>query len=156
MSAKRIKYRNGISLIETMIAMAIVAVAVIGALGFQYHAARHTSMAQAEITATRTAQLLLEDWKSTGGATGYDPTTLGLGFASASQYQAHYSITIDGLPMYITLANQDIASDSATGITLREISVTINWRRDHQPGLRITSDPLFTMTTYVRVDAAGG
>lgn len=146
----------GFSLVEVMVAMTIMVIAALGALGYQYYAVQHSKIAEAQIAATRTAQLLLEDWKSTGGSTDYDPTTLGLGFSSADEDDFDYTVIIDELPMYIALSHNDVAHDSAAGITLRKIVVKVRWRKDFGEGQVEDDDPLLVMTTYVRLDAAGG
>jgi len=135
-----------------MVAMVILAVVALGALSYQYHAAREGRIAKAQITATRTAQLLLEDWKSTGGSTDYNPTTLGMGFSIPDTAdEADYFITVDYLPMYIALSYNDVDTDDSAGITLREVNVTVSWRRDHRVGLREINDPSLVLTTYVNV-----
>lgn len=143
----------GVTLVEVMVSMVILAIVALGALGYQYHAAREGRIAKAQITATRTAQLLLEDWKSTGGSTNYNPTTLGLGFLTPPDAadEADYFITVDYLPMYIVLSYNDVGTDDSAGIILREVSVTVSWRRDHRVGSREINDPSLVLTTYVNV-----
>ena len=74
--------RAGVTLLEITVAIAVLAVASIGAINYQYHATRQGLVARSEITATRVAQLLLEDWKSRGGDETYDPEDLGMGFTA--------------------------------------------------------------------------
>lgn len=76
------KLARAVTLIEVIVALAVVVIASLGALGYQYYAAAQGRIAHAQTTSTRIAQLLLEDWKSTGGSEDYDPTALGLGFSS--------------------------------------------------------------------------
>jgi len=59
--------RYGFSLIEVVIAIAVMAAATFGSLVYEYHATRHAQMAEAEIVAKNIAHLLIDDWKSTGG-----------------------------------------------------------------------------------------
>jgi hypothetical protein len=84
MTIKQRKFASAVSLVEVIIVTAVFAVVTIGALSYQYHAAKNAQIAHAQITATCTAQLLLEDWKSTGGSQSYDPAKLGMGFSTAS------------------------------------------------------------------------
>ncbi|GAI31726.1 unnamed protein product, partial [marine sediment metagenome] len=63
------KRNSGLVFVEIMIAAATLFIIVLGALSYQYHAAVHNRIAQSNLTATRTAQLLLEDWKNNGGST---------------------------------------------------------------------------------------
>jgi len=85
MAVKQRRFAAGITLTEAMVTMVSLAVAAMGGLSYEYLAARHSRIAGAQTTATRTVQLLLEDWKSTGASTEYDPSALGLGFSAASQ-----------------------------------------------------------------------
>ena len=184
MRLARVKVAKAVTLIEVIVAMVALAVTAMGALGYQYHAAVQARIAYAQTTSTRAAQLLLEDWKSTGGSTNYDPTALGLGFSadlplaadeSAPLPDGIYSITTDNVPLLVVLNSADIDHDDTTGVTLRQLSVSIGWRRD--PGqnvetylgkivsaqlsnsLSASKDIVRTgvnMTTYIRLDASGG
>lgn len=151
MSGNNLRRSGGMTLIEIMVAMAILAIAAIGALGYQYHSATHNRIARLEMTATRTAQLLLEDWKGTGGLSNYDPRNLNIGFTKLEDSDI-YRIVIDNLPMYAKLAYTDLDYDSTAGLTLREISVIVRWRRDLSAGMPTISDGILVLTTYVRLD----
>ncbi|MBN1795549.1 MAG: prepilin-type N-terminal cleavage/methylation domain-containing protein [Sedimentisphaerales bacterium] len=155
MVLKRIKNSSGLTLIEAMAAMAVLAVAALGTLGYQYHSAKHGRTAKLEMTATRTAQLILEDWKSKGGDANYDPSSLGLGFVKDEEMD-FYKIEIDELPIFVKLLYNDVAHDAVAGVTLREISVIVRWRRDFTAIEPELNDPHLVLTTYVRLDASGG
>ncbi len=73
---------TGFTLIEQLVAAAILTVAAVGAFQYQYYTAAMGRIASGQTAAARAAHLLLEDWKSTGGSTAYDPSSLGLGFSS--------------------------------------------------------------------------
>jgi prepilin-type N-terminal cleavage/methylation domain-containing protein len=173
------KVSKALTLIELMVAMAILAIAALGALSYQYYAAGHARIARAQITAVRTAQLLLEDWKSTGGSEAYDLTALGLGFSSRlftpSQWgqgqgeglgsplrSSAYAITVDGLPMLVTLRWEDVAQDTIAEIKLRQIAVIVRFGviDDHGnltfPESYLEHISSLILTTYVRLDASSG
>ena len=183
MDVKRLKFAAAVTLVEVIVAMTVLAIAAVGALGYEYYAALQMRIAHAQTTSTRTAQLLLEDWKSTGGSENYDPIALGLGFSSNIIYLSQgiplpngvYNITVDDVPMVIVLKWADVAYDSEAEITLRQLTVTTVWRRNTGKIVNwgtITSEeianehansgygdalrPLATLTTYVRLDASGG
>jgi type II secretory pathway pseudopilin PulG len=175
MSVKRVNVASGVSLIEVMVATAILVFGTIGALSYEYHVTRDARIAGAQIAATRTAQLLLEDWMSTGGSDAYDPSALKLGFSSAldiptdfGQGQADglgtplrdaiYAITVDDVPMLVMLAWKDVAHDTTAEVKLRQVAIIVEFgtvseetMTDCLEGMR----PVI-LTTYVRVDAAGG
>ena len=136
-----------------MVSVVITVVLSLGTLCYQYQGVLHSRTAQAQVTATRVAQLLLEDWKSTGGDPDYDPESLGLGFtAPLSGEYGDCKITLDDQTFYIQLGRNDIDHDNVAGVTLREISVTVKWRKDFTQGAVGSSDPTICLTTYVRRD----
>jgi Tfp pilus assembly protein PilV len=152
----RIKQNNGFTLIETVISAVCLSIIALGALSYQYFAATHNHIAKSQITATRTGQLLIEDWKNGGGSAAYDPTSLQLGFLKASEKGWGYYIVVDNLPMYVNLSSSDVAHDDTAGVTIRQLDVRVAWRRDYQNGAPETDDPFIVLTTYARVDATGG
>ena len=149
--------RDGYSLVEVMIAMTILAIIALGALKYQYYAALHTHAAMAKMTSTRTAQLLLDDWKSAGGSAAYNPVNLNLGFTDSDSDGTDYEITKDNLPMQMRLSYDDIENDNEAQITLRKITVQVNWRNDYKtPTGQPEEETSMEMSTFVRVDASGG
>jgi prepilin-type N-terminal cleavage/methylation domain-containing protein len=149
------QFRAGVTLVEVSVAIVILAIASIGAINYQYHATRQGQVARSEITATRVAQLLLEDWKSRGGDETYDPTALGLGFTDM-QAADWYRITVDNLPMSVHLEWNNVDQDATAGVTLREISVEFRWRVDRTDEAIRGIDPRYVMTTLVRRDQSAG
>jgi prepilin-type N-terminal cleavage/methylation domain-containing protein len=145
--------RNGFSLIEVMLAVSLTSVIALGTLGYQYLTVRHGRSTDAQFMASRIAQLLLEDWKSSSGDVDYDPESLQLGFAvpEAGEYGG-YVITLSNIPFFVELQNNDIETDADSGVTLREIAITVKWRNDFTRGAIRDSDPMLTFTTYVRRD----
>ena len=94
MTVNRPKSVEAFTLIETMVAMVVLAIAALGALGYQYHAALQVRIAHAQTTGTRTAQLLLEDWKSTGGSEDYDPIALAMGFSNPFKIPTGHGLSL--------------------------------------------------------------
>lgn len=145
----------GVTLLELIVATMILAIASLGALTYQYHAVKQARSARAEIAAAQLAQLLLDDWKSTGGNEFYDPTKLDLGLEQIGT-EPLYRIVFNGFPMQARLWYTDLDSNVEAGVTLREIRVTIRWRRDYKNLEPSAADPIFTSSTYVRRDQSGG
>jgi Tfp pilus assembly protein PilV len=140
-----------------MVSVAIIIIVALGTLSFQYYSVKDSRSSTAQVTATRLGQLLLEDWKSTGGDPDYDATTLGLGFLEPTPPAAGcYKITLDNQTFYIQMAQQlvpiDNNPDPVAGVTLQKLSVTVSWRKDYGDGAIIGSDPTLTFTTFVRRD----
>ena len=155
MNRRNRQFRAGVTLVEVSVAIVILAIASIGAINYQYHATRQGLLARSEITATRVAQLLLEDWKSRGGDETYDPADLGMGFTDM-QAADWYKITVDNLPMSVNLQWTDVEQDAAAGVTLRQIRVEFRWRVDRTDGAISNGDPKYVMTTLVRRDQSSG
>ena len=178
MTVKQRKFAAAITLIEVMVATAVLVIATTGALSYQYHAARDAQIARAQIAATRAAQLLLEDWMSTGGSKEYDPATLGLGFSSALPIPSHFSqgqggglgtpihdaihaITVDGVPMLVMLTWKDVTQDAQAQVILRQLGVIVEFgtatkEEETEATKRLEYIKPVIMTTYVRVSASSG
>ncbi len=138
MTIKRRKFGAAVTLVEVMVAMVILAITALGGLNSQYYAAVQARIAHAQTNTTRIAQLLLEDWKSTGGSEDYDAASLGLGFSAEMPVAAKgvplpdgvYSITVDEVPMVVVLHSVDVAYDGEAEATLRQLTATVGWRRE--------------------------
>lgn len=174
---KRIVRRaRGFTLIEQVVAGVVLAIAALGALQYEYFAAGHARIARVQTAAARAAQLLIEDWKSTGGSDQYDPSTLGLGFthagASPTDFTtatglgatlngAVYSVTVCDMPILMALMYVDVEQDTVAKTTLRQIAVVARYGQAGSGGIT-TPDPKFAdlppiiLVTYVRLDATDG
>lgn len=148
--------RRGYTLIEVAVMMAVLLVIAVGAFGFQYHSAIHNNTAYGQLNALNTAQLVIEDWVNTGGALDYDPSQLKLGFSNFSGSDGEYYFKINKMPMYFTLDSKNIDHDEDASITLRQLFVRVNWKRDFSSDPPDSDDPSLLLTTYTRVDASGG
>jgi type II secretory pathway pseudopilin PulG len=175
MKIRKRKFLPAITLIEVMAATAILVISSIGALSYQYHSARDAQKARAQVIATRIGQMLLEDWKSTGGSSNYDPQTLGLGFSAPLQIPSHFcegvgnglgsplrdsihEITVDDVTMMVLLTWADVAQDAVSGVVLRQLDITIRFGSTWPKNVNKTLEKLqpVVLTTYVRIDGAGG
>jgi hypothetical protein len=172
LAVRRARFAGAASLAEVMVSVVVVTIVALGGLSYQYHAARHARIARAQITATRTAQLLLEDWKSTGGSSEYDPAALGIGisFAGAVSIGSYdwdttlgggaYSTKIDGLPMVVMLGFRDVEYDVDAQVKLRQLTVVIESgeisteTREFRSASGLVVPVI--MTTYARADASSG
>jgi type II secretory pathway pseudopilin PulG len=146
---------TGFTLLELVIAILILMVLSVGTIGYQYFAARMAMRANAEITVTRTARLVLDNWKKTGGDENFNLSSIDPEFDIISGSDK-YQITINELPMTVAISCQDIEYDNVAVVTLRQIQATIQWRSDHRPGEIRQNDPSYVMATYVRRDESGG
>lgn len=175
MTIRTRKFAPAVTLIEVIVAMVILIISSVGALSYQYFSAKDAKRARTQIIATRIAQLLLEDWKSTGGSDEYDPQELGLGFSSAMEVPSHFSqgagvglgsplhdavheIEIDYVTLMVMLTWADVGEDDVSGVILRQLDVTVTedeaWQGQSEKKLEELHPVI--LTTYVRVDAAGG
>ena len=147
---------RGFTLVEVLIAAAVTIIVALGTLNYQYYSIRHDRLAQAQLAATRLGQLILEDWKSTGGEPDYDPTSLNIGFMAPYPGETgNCIITLDNQTFYIQLVQSNPPEpyhDDVAGVTLSQIRVITRWRGDFTRGALSASDPTITLTTYVRRD----
>ena len=147
------KSRRAMTLIEVMLAVAIVVIAALGTLCYEYLCVDQVHFARAQLAATRVGQLLIEDWKSSGGSADYNPQDLQMGFTLPDGLPiGTYMTMIDGLPLYISMASETVNTDSFAGVELRKIAVSVRWRNDLSQGALSDDDPGIVLTTYVRRD----
>jgi len=153
---KKPRFRNhGVTLIELVVAILIITIVSAGAVHYQYFGTRMSLRADAEMTATRTARLILDNWKKKGGDENFDLIDLDMGFTKPAG-KSYYRIIVNQLPLTVTLAWQDVAVDAAAGVGLRQLQVTIQWRQDYGNGDAGNADPSYVNTTYVRRDESEG
>lgn len=167
--------RTAFTLVEVMVTMVVLSIIAIGSLNFQYYAARDAKISKAQITATRTAQLLLEDWMSTGGSDDYNPAALGLGFAAVHDSPSDlgkysdlgtrlndtlFLVTVDDVQMLVMMVSKNVIYDEAAKVTLRQLSVYISIGSVIKDGTIQKAESAnirpVILTTYIRVDAEGG
>jgi len=180
MKHRRVKFATAVTLTEAMVTVVIVSIAALGGLSYQYHAAKHARIARAQMTATQTVQMLLEDWKSTGGSSTYDPSLVGLGFSARQVMPSHfsegvgqglgsplhdgvYTITVDYLPMVVMLSFKDVDTDVEAQVKLRQLSAVVAFGEIAEGGTELTRSASWlgnirpvNLSTYVRLDASGG
>jgi prepilin-type N-terminal cleavage/methylation domain-containing protein len=147
------KTHKGFTLTEVALAIAVIVIAALGSLCYEYLTIDHVRIARAEMTATRVGQLLIEDWKSTGGQPDYTPEDLNMGFALPPDAEAgQFMTTIDGRHYFITMDSDQKESDDFAGTILRELDITVQWKHDFSSGTPTNKDPAVVLSTYVRPD----
>jgi type II secretory pathway pseudopilin PulG len=146
------KRAGGMTLVEVMIGVAVVIVAALGTLCYEYLCIDHVRVARAELIATRIGQLLIEDWKSDGGSLDYNPEDLHMGFSLPDDLPTNCVTVVDGLPLHISMTHSEVDTDQFTGTKLSEISVVVSWKRYFGNGAPADDDPQVALTTYVRRD----
>jgi len=115
MSVKRAKYANGLTLVEVMFAVLIIAIVALGALSYGYHGAGQIRHAREYATPVRIAYFLLEDWKASAGSALYAAATPGVrnpldlnvnGIMSFEYFRGDgiYKVTVDNIPLQIKLS----------------------------------------------------
>ena len=162
---KRLRTNNktGFSLIEVMVAMVVIIIGVIGAMGFRYYCVLDAKKADVQITAARIATLLLEDWKGTGGS-AYVPNTSLLSSsgltvtASATGPVAAFPSSILNNTSYHVVCNVNASSIIHYYVTLssaatlpRTLNVSVGWCSNYKAGTLSTTDRanrVMSFTTY--------
>lgn len=157
MTAKQPKSRAGVTLIEVMAAIVIVAIAVLGASGYRYYSSLDARAAAVQSTAARIALLLNENWRGRGydhvadfdpvshlssdiaiaGPTSFIPPT---GFTALGRYE----ITLNDARFWAALSYRNDTAD------LRTLNTVVAW--EHRPsGVDETPAPnkTFKLTTFV-------
>jgi hypothetical protein len=155
---------SGSTLISSMIAVAIILIAIIGTSNFRYYTALDSRRATAQTEAARIALLLCESWRGVQGELNYDPITnlssdltisANEGPACPEDFTSlgSYSIMLDKndgqddseyhISYYATLSWKDIQAG------LRALNVTVAWaQKDLSVGGYGSTDKSFTLTIY--------
>lgn len=123
---KRIRSRRGVSLVGTMIAVAILLIAVIGTSNFRYFAALDTRKADAHTAASRVGLILCESWRGIRGDATYDPT---VHLGSGLDITAGKEVFPGGPPDFTSLGSYVVVLENFN------YYATLSWK-DIQPGLR--------------------
>ncbi len=127
----KIRYRRGMSLVGTMVAVVILLIALIGTSTFRYSAAMDGRRATAHTTAARVALVLSESWRGLNGDETHDPTQLGNSDMSIAQSSWAGHSTPDGFTL---LGNYAVVLDDDDPDSVNYYA-TLSWK-DVQPGLR--------------------
>jgi Tfp pilus assembly protein PilV len=149
---------DGFTIIEAVIAIAVLGIAAIGALAYQYHGAQQIRVAQCQFAATRVGQLLLEDWKATGADPAYNPANLNIGFVASNKTSFGNgaavftgTTTVDGITLEARLSLSNVTVEwvpkAGTG-TLEQIKAEMRYATDGS--VPTAGDPTVTFTTFVR------
>lgn len=124
------KFRRGVSMVGTMVAVAILLIALIGTSTFRYAAALDGRRSDAHTTAARVALTLGESWRGVKGDLTYDPIAhLGNDLTITTTKKA-FPIRAD----FTLLGNYVVVLDSDDPDSVN-YSATLSWK-DIQPGLR--------------------
>jgi len=152
--------RNGMTLVELMVAVAVVVIAIVGAMVYRYHSALAARRADIRMTGTRVASMLLEGWVAAKGYASYNPvavitdldsdmeiTTSGSGPAVPGGFTqlGKYYVRVNSSDYYATLSYKSEASDK-----VRLLNADVAWKHRYMTGGITSTDPSAKMTTYVR------
>jgi prepilin-type N-terminal cleavage/methylation domain-containing protein len=150
MSVKRAKCADGLTLIEVMFAVLIIAVVALGALSYGYHGAGQIRHAREYATAVRIAYFLLEDWKASAGSALYAAATPGvrnpldlnvdgiMSFEYPREGAGIYEVTVDNIPLQIKLSRPSGYQ------RLIPLTATVSWETGS-----------IALTTNARIDQGG-
>ena len=151
------RYRAGISLTETMHAVAILSITLIGVSGYRYSSTLDSRKADAYIASARIGYMLSESWRGMQGDIAYDPVArLGAGMTITASTGpdapkgyttlGSYEIVLNDITFYATLSWMNISS------TLRALNTTVVWaQRTHEQTDINDVDKSFELTTYVPI-----
>ena len=128
LKTRKIRCRRGVSLVGTMVAVAILLIALIGTSTFRYAAALDGRRADAHTTASRIALTLCENWRGVKGAPTYNPTAY-----SGSDLEVAAGEGPDKPEDFTLLGSYTVQFDDGAGVN--DYAATLSWK-DIQPGLR--------------------
>ena len=148
---------SGLTLIEIMVSILIMAIVALGAMGYRYYTTIDTIKAEKQIAAARIALLLCESWRGVQGRSTYDPVAnyqSDISISGSSQGPSvpggltslsSYKILSEDTSYYATLAWKDVSSG------IRELNVAVEWdQRMNGTGLYSEIDKSYSLTTYIK------
>ena len=159
---------KGLSLVDGVLAILLLAILVLGTSSFRYHSVNNLQKADFQDSASRTAELLCQSWKGVIGIESFDPMAL-LGTAvniveaegisdtdplwpAGFTLVETFKITMNSAPYYVALGYRDIQ----TG--LRALTIIVSWAQRVPSGgewQTVTfneTDKLYRLTTYVTTE----
>ncbi len=178
MDTRQLKRSKGMSLIEVMIAIAVLAVVMVGSLMHRYYTTLDEKEAEEQTAAARIATLLCESWRGVKGAEDYDPVAhlspeLRIVLVTSTNTESVYSksigfnllgryaVALEGQKYHVGLAWKDVNTN------LRALRVVVNRKYfnrmldddtyQHAPETGMSYDDdidsdRFKLTTYVAID----
>jgi len=154
------KFAAALTLVETLVAMVILTVAVIGASGYRYYAMLDARKAWMQRTGAAIALLLCENWRGRGydHTADFDPVTHlgpelsitgpgsdGPGAPAGFTARGKYQIVVENTYYWATLSYRDEPTPG-----LRSLNVTIAWHQaSSQPTIYDSGAKVFRLTTFV-------
>lgn len=167
---RRSKISTGLTLIEIMVVVLLIAIAVLGAMGFRVYCVTDAKKADVQVNAARIGSMLLETWKGQGGFTG--TVNMNLLAATVTNSSPQYvlkspaaSAPAPGLPFsvakyeiqdtsnnvyyYVTLSYKAGTLTPPTLWTAAEpeaLNATISWNQGYATSGTVAHT--ITMTTY--------
>ena len=153
-----------LTFVKLIAAIALVSIALLGAVAFSYNSMMCTRVADAHITAARVALTLVQGWSAAAGAATFDPVVAfdtgdldDISIVSAGSgpdkpaafwpLLGYYQIDTDDNEYFATLSYNNLPNE------LRALNVTISWdRRSFETGLG-NANRSYTLTTYTKPPA---
>ncbi len=152
----KFKRLTGSSLIEVMLAAAIVSIAVIGGISYRYYSSLDARRANIHATTARVALMLCESWGGTNGSLAYDPVahldsdlltiTADDGQAAPAGFTtlSSHKLIVSDITCYATLSFRDVDTN------LRALNVRVAWQRRDQSDKELSDmDSVFELNNYV-------
>jgi hypothetical protein len=162
MSTRRDKFAGGLTLIEVMVAVGVIAFAVVGGMGLRYYSSLDARKADVYVSASRVGWMLLEQWRAFEGAEDFDPGKGGgpIQISSSSgpsptdsdltvigSWRVDMGAHDGGGPYYYaTLSYKDDTSVDG----LRILNVRVAWPESYPLGGRWTPQSQVAMATKVQ------
>ena len=138
MAGIRNHYDKGLTLIEIMVSLLVVAIGLLGAMSFRYYGARNARIADVHADAGRVGLLILEGWKGAAGRLDYDPqidigtevqasADISIGKPSDGQYPVQLTGGTDTC-YYVSLSHdEDVDGDGTIDPGIRKLMVSVTY-----------------------------
>ena len=155
-SGSRKHFAAGFSIPEATVAMAVVAIAVLGTMSLRYQSTLDARRAEVAMTASRLALMMTETWRGLAGTETFDPvdsfnTELVIEAGSGPDEPngftllGKYNVNLNGVEYYTALSYKDLNT------SLRALNVQVEWeQRGTTDATADMSDKSFALTIYTQ------
>jgi prepilin-type N-terminal cleavage/methylation domain-containing protein len=161
MSVKRTKCADGLTLVEVMLAVLIIAIVALGALSYGYHGAGQIRHAREYSTAVRIAYFLLEDWKASAGSQLYASNSSGVRTPEDLNVDGIMSFAYKGKGIYeVTVDPTGVDPEGDVPLDNIPLQIKLSRPSGYQRLIPLTvavswNTGSIALTTNVRIDQGG-
>ncbi len=161
MKPVRRHHEQGLTLIEVLISISIVAIAVIGAMMYRYYSTSNARLADVHAGAGRVCLLILEGWKGAAGRADYNPATdigpdvlaspdIAIGAINGGQYPVQLAGGTNTYYFVSLSYDDDVDGDGSVDSGIRKLMVEVTYYGNGSQNKTLSSNKV-KVSDFVRI-----